>query len=76
MENKMTDLLQKAFDKASELPTDRQDVLARQLLEDIEDEQRWTTSFANSEDKLARLADKALEEFKAGKTQRMGWDEL
>jgi hypothetical protein len=40
-----------------------------ELLENaLASEAHWRQAFANSEDKLAQLADEALEEFRAGKT--------
>jgi hypothetical protein len=72
----MTSLLQKAFDKASQLPADTQDELAKQLLEDLESEQKWATAFDSSKGKLDKLAKEALQEYKSGKTKQMGFDEL
>lgn len=74
--NSMTSLLQKAFDKASQLPADTQDELAKQLLEDLESEQRWASAFDSSTDKLGKLAKEALKEYKSGKTKPMGFDDL
>ncbi len=38
------------------------------MLMELEDEARWDEAFAGSQDKLARMADQAIKEFKAGKT--------
>lgn len=72
----MTGLLKEAFDKASELPPEEQDTFARFLLAELESEARWAEAFAQSQDALAKLADKALEEFKAGKTEILDPDNL
>jgi hypothetical protein len=72
----MTTLLQQAFEKASQLPADLQDQLAQDLLEDIAGELQWDTTLAHSEDLLAKLAQKALQEFEAGRTRPQGFDEL
>jgi hypothetical protein len=72
----MTALLQKAFEKAAQLPDTLQDDVAARLLEDIEGELRWDETFSRSEDLLDKLADRALAQFAAGKTQRKGFDEL
>lgn len=64
----MTELLEKAFAEAANLPEHEQDVLARALLEDLAAEEKWDKSFANSHDELAKLADEALAEFEHGKT--------
>ena len=72
----MTKLLAEAFDKASKLSEGIQDDLARQLIDEIEWEARWDKTLATSHEKLDRLADKALQEYRAGKTKEMGFDEL
>jgi hypothetical protein len=45
----MTELLEQAFKEAQKLSNDLQDELARQLLEDIENELKWQKSLSNSE---------------------------
>jgi len=65
----MTKLLAKAFEEASRLPEEDQDVVAEMLLSDLASEERWTEAFARSQDKLALLANEALAEFKQGKTK-------
>lgn len=72
----MTELLARAFEHASGLPDDRQDELARQILEDVMGESKWDKTLAHSQDQLGKLADQALEEFRAGRTLEMGFDEL
>ncbi|MGC2237211.1 MAG: hypothetical protein WA584_13685 [Pyrinomonadaceae bacterium] len=67
----MTELLEKAFAKASELPQDEQDLLAQSLLDDLAAEEKWDEAFANSQDALSSLADEALAEHRAGKTRRL-----
>lgn len=64
----MTELLKKAFDAVSKLPPETQDALAARILMELEDELRWDEAFAGSQDKLAQMADEAIEEFKAGRT--------
>ena len=72
----MTKLLTEAFEKASSLPEDLQDQLAQEFLEEIAWEARWDETLAGSQDKLDRLAEKAEQEYRAGKTKEMGFDEL
>ena len=67
----MTSLLKKAFDAASSLPVDRQDAIAKLVLAEIEDENRWDEAFAGSRDKPADMAAEAIAEHKAGKTRPM-----
>ena len=72
----MTNLLKEAFDKASELPPEEQDTFARFLLAELQSEARWSNAFAQSQDVLATLADEALQEFRAGKTDILDPDNL
>jgi hypothetical protein len=65
----MTKLLEEAFAEASKLPEQEQDALAAVILEELASERRWDQAFADSADLLAQLADQALAEHRAGKTQ-------
>ena len=67
----MTKLLEQAFTEANKLPADEQDALGRFLLEELASERRWTQAFADSQDLLSQLADEALAEHQAGKTQAL-----
>ena len=64
----MTELLEKAFAEAANLPEYEQDLLARALLEDLAAEEKWDGAFAGSHDELAMLADEALAEHEKGET--------
>ncbi|HAX49243.1 MAG TPA: hypothetical protein PK605_15635 [Ignavibacteria bacterium] len=72
----MTDLLSKAFKKASELSEDSQDSIANRLLEEIEDEIKWNNSFESSKDKLSAMATEAVNKSDRGKTLKIGFDEI
>lgn len=72
----MTKLLKQAFEKASELPVNLQDELAREILQDMKGEQKWDKTLVESQDVLDLLAKDALKQHKAGKTKRMEPDEL
>ena len=65
----MTALLEQAFAQAAKLPTAEQDVLAARLLAEIAAEDAFDQAIASSSDKLARLAEHALAEHRAGLTQ-------
>lgn len=67
----MTTLLAKAFAEAVKLSPEDQDAFARWMLDELEDEARWSNSFAKSLDVLERLGNEALEELHAGKTKRL-----
>lgn len=72
----MTDLLEKAFRKAAELPPEEQDRLAALILADLQSEARWEQTFAETEDELSRLVDAALAEAGAGRTKPLVPDNL
>jgi hypothetical protein len=62
----MTELLEKAWQRAARLPAAEQDRIARLVLEEIEDEARWQATLAGSQAKLAELAAAAREEIARG----------
>ena len=70
----MNQLLREAFEKAAQLPEDEQDRFARFLIAELESERRWAELFARpeSDDLLTRLADDALADHHAGKTEPLG----
>lgn len=72
----MTKALKKAFEAASRLPNPVQDELAAAILEELEADERWEASFARSQDALGRLADEALKEHRAGRTEPLDPDAL
>ena len=65
----MTQLLEKALGEVAKLPESEQDAVAAILLEELASEQRWSESFAKSQDLLAKLAEEALAEHAAGRTK-------
>ena len=72
----MTELLKRAFDEASRLPEGKQDALARILPEELASERRWEELFASSHDLLGQLADEALAEHRAGRTEELDPEKL
>ena len=72
----MTALLQEAFQKASALPEDVQDLLASRVLAELADDDEFDRAIAASADKLTSLANKALAEHRAGLTQELDPDRL
>ena len=70
----MTKALEEAFEKASQLPAEQQDALAAAIQAEIEAEAEWGTALSNSQDVLGRLADEALSEYKAGRTEPLDPD--
>ena len=65
----MTELLEQAIEHLKSLDADRQDVIAFLIMEELEDEEKWDTAFANSQNLLADLASEAMAEYNAGQTQ-------
>jgi len=72
----MTKLLQKAFDEASKLSESEQDALGRILLKELASDRRWEELFAESHDLLAEIADQALAEHRAGRTEKLDPEKL
>jgi hypothetical protein len=67
-DDSMTQLLEKAYSEASRLPEREQDAIASAVLDMIGDEEQWSRQFAASQNALAKLAEEALAEHRAGKT--------
>ena len=64
----MTQLLEKALNEVAKLPPSEQDALAAILLDELASEKKWSELFAQSQDVLAKLAEEAMAEHRAGKT--------
>jgi hypothetical protein len=64
----MTGLLEKAIEQIAKLPESEQDAVAAVMLEELASERRWADALAGSREKLARLAQEALAEYEAGRT--------
>jgi len=67
----MTALLEKAINRMSDLPSKRQNEIARFVLAEINADEKWDASFKNSQDELAVLAAGALSERRRGKTRKL-----
>lgn len=72
----MVQLMERALAEIEKLPADEQEALAAWILEELASERRWAEAFAASEEALEQLADEALAEHRAGKTQPLNPDEL
>ena len=72
----MTELLQKAFQEASKLPDQEQDAVATWLLAGLDSEHQWDEAFSASRQLLGELANEALAEHRAGRTQDLDPDRL
>ena len=70
----MTNLLECVVEKVKVLPDSEQDAIATLMIEELEDEMRWEKAFARSQDALAKLAQEAMAEHRAGKTKELDPD--
>ena len=58
-----------AFEEAARLPESEQESFAEFLLAELHDEVKWQAAFASRPDVLARLADEARADSRAGRTE-------
>lgn len=65
----MTKALERAFREASKLPETEQDALAEAIRNELLGDDDWERSFSASPDVLEELADEAIAEHHAGRTQ-------
>ena len=65
----VTKEFEKVIAEVGKLPADAQRSLARWILEQLQDENRWEESFRASQDLLEKMADEALEERTRGGTK-------
>ena len=72
----MTSRLEEAFAEAAKLPASEQDALATWLLDELASERCWARALSDTEEALAKLADEALAEHRAGRTQPLDPDAL
>jgi hypothetical protein len=70
----MTTLLEKAFAEVAKLAPEAQDAIAALILEELEDEQPWDTTFAATQPQLAKLAAKVREDIHVGRVRKIGRD--
>jgi hypothetical protein len=74
LEPAMTKALQDAFAEAEKLPEPLQDQLAAAIRAEIDAELAWDARLSGSADRLAALADEALEEHRSGRTRSIERD--
>jgi len=68
--------LELAFAEIEKLPPIEQNEFAAWILEELHSEQRWAELFAETSGLLSDLADEALADHKAGKTQKLDSETL
>ena len=67
----MSTRLEEAFAQAAKLPVPEQELLASRLLAELAAEDGFDRDLARSGDKLAQLARQALDEHRAGLTEKL-----
>ncbi|MEM9089743.1 MAG: hypothetical protein AAGC93_13470 [Cyanobacteria bacterium P01_F01_bin.53] len=72
----MTELLEQAIEHLRSLDAEKQDAIASLIMEELEDEAKWDTAFASSQNLLANLATEAMAEYDAGQTQALNPETL
>ncbi len=72
----MTKSLEHAIERLQQLPDDRQDLLARLLLHELEEDERWLNSTAGNADKLQQLVTDVLESDRRGQCEPLDPDTL
>ena len=65
----MTKALERAFREAAKLPETEQDALAEAIRNEVLGDDERERSFSTSSDALEELADEAIAEHRAGRTQ-------
>ena len=73
----MGELLERAIEEAHKLSDDEQEAIGAWLLAEIESERRWDELFSRPpSEALNRMAEEALEDFRAGRTSPLDPDLL
>jgi hypothetical protein len=72
----MSNLLDQAYAVAKELPEEEQEAIGAVLLAEIDADRHWDELFANPSDVIERMADKALEDYRLGRTLPLDPDTL
>ncbi|HEY3780394.1 MAG TPA: hypothetical protein VGL56_04865 [Fimbriimonadaceae bacterium] len=67
----MVGSLSHIFKEASKLPKEEQEALAAIIAEEMQDEERWSKSFASTQDQLKQMAEAARKEISAGTVRAM-----
>lgn len=72
----MGKLLEQIITETAKLPEEEQEAFAAFMLAELESERRWDDLFSRSQDVLARMADEARREYRAGLTQPLDPEKL
>ena len=72
----MGKLLDRAIAEARKLPEEEQEALAWVMLEEIDSERPWDELFSQPSEVIERMAEQALEDYRAGRTEPLDPDKL
>jgi hypothetical protein len=72
----MTRLLEQAIERLRAMPESKQDQLAQFLMNELEDDERWSASTVQHEQKLKGLVDSVLADDSTGKNEPLDPDRL
>jgi hypothetical protein len=72
----MSDTLEHAIERLRQMPADRQDLLARLVLHEIEADERWLRSTESYADKLQGVVERVLEADDRGECEPLDPDQL
>ena len=65
----MSNLLDEAYAAAKELPEQEQEAIGAWLLAEIDADRKWDELFSQPSEVIERMADKALEDHRRGRTR-------
>jgi hypothetical protein len=72
----MSEIIEHAIERLRQMPEERQDLLARLMLHEIEEDERWMQSTDSNADKLQGLVDRVLEADDRGECETLDPDQL
>jgi len=72
----MVPLMEKVIAETAKLSAEDQEAFAAFMLEELESERRWDDLFSRSQDVLARMAEEARQEYRAGLPKPVDPDQL
>jgi hypothetical protein len=72
----MSELTEHAIERLRQMPEERQNLLARLVLHEIEEDERWMKSTDSNADKLQGLIDRVLESDDRGECEPLDPDRL
>jgi hypothetical protein len=72
----MSPILDTAIDRLRQMPEERQEIIARLMLHEIEEDEKWTRTTAENEHKLKSLIDEVISADDRGECETLDPDQL